>query len=173
MEIPMASWGRANLVNFQSTLFLIPFFHHLLVPYKKNHSLLEGIRISKIEHFQSSLINILFHSEGGLNNSAEECSFVSSLPALPDGCTQQRVWPGPAPGALLQETVTGTATRVSLCWSRLEECRGAACYSSSSCILIDIHMMAFADYKLATGLLLSLDVLDSSGVWARLLPQPS
>lgn len=34
-------------------------------------------------------------------------------------------------------------------------------------------MMAFADYKLATGLLLSLDVLDSSGVWARLLPQPS
>lgn len=34
-------------------------------------------------------------------------------------------------------------------------------------------MMAFADYDLATSLLLSLDIPGSSGVWARLLLQPS
>lgn len=83
------------------TLFLISFFNHLCVPYRKFHSLLEGIRINKREHFQSGLINVLFHSEGGLNNSAEECSIVSRHPELPDGCTQGRVWPGPAQGALL------------------------------------------------------------------------
>lgn len=80
----MAGRVRTNLANFQRPLSLhlislISFSHHLCVPLQKFHSFLESIRINKIKHLQSSLINVLFHSEGGLNNSAKECSFVSCL----------------------------------------------------------------------------------------------
>ena len=86
-------------MNFQSPFpsHLAPLIflsHHLCVPYGKFLSLLEGIRINKIKHFQSSLINVSFDSAGGLNNSAEECSSVSLLRELPAGCTRRRVRPG-------------------------------------------------------------------------------
>ena len=99
-------------MNFQSPfpshlISLIFLSHHLCVPYGKFLSLLEGIRINKIKHFQSSLINVSFDSAGGLNNSAEECSSVSRLRELPAGCTRRRVRPGRAHGARLGQAVAG------------------------------------------------------------------
>lgn len=112
-------------MNFQSPLpshliSLIFLSHHLCVPNGKFLSLLEGIRINKIKHFQSSLINVLFDSEGSLNNSAEEGSFVSRPRELPAGCTRRRVRPGGARGARLGQAVAGASPGVSLCSSHLE-----------------------------------------------------
>ena len=106
-------------------------------------------RINKIKHFQSSLINVLFDSEGGLNNSAEECSFVSRLRELPAGCTRWRVRPGRAQGARVGQAVAGAAPGVSLCSSHLESGGALSAFPPLAAFffLIDFYMMAFADHK--------------------------
>lgn len=83
----MAGWLSQNKFSelpkapYPCTLFLsFPFSTTSASPLQKFHSFLESIRINRIKHLQSSLITVLFRSEGGLNNSAEECSFASCLP---------------------------------------------------------------------------------------------
>ena len=146
-------------MNFQSPFpsHLAPLIflsHHLCVPYGKFLSLLEGIRINKIKHFQSSLINVSFDSAGGLNNSAEECSSVSLLRELPAGCTRRRVRPGRAHGARLGQAVAGVLRGFSAqaAWKVKGRCllflrwlRGFLFFFFF--FLIDFHMMVFADHK--------------------------